>query len=276
MSTLLTPAALDAMRQRPDVVVLDVQYELGGTPSAQLYAAGHLPGAAPVDLDSVLAGPPGAGGRHPLPDPEVLQEGLRAAGVRAESTVVVYDQRTSLSAARAWWVLRWAGVEDVRVLDGGLSAWRDTGLPVSTEPDPVEPGDVVVRPGSLPVLDADGAARVAQEGLLLDARTPERFRGESEPIDPVAGHVPGATNLPMGELVRPDGRLLPPEELRERLHALGLHASDATPVGTYCGSGVTAAHTALALAEIGVTAVPYIGSWSEWVSDPERPVATGA
>lgn len=276
MSTLLTPAALDAMRQRPDVVVLDVQYELGGTPSAQLYAAGHLPGAAPVDLDSVLAGPPGAGGRHPLPDPEVLQEGLRAAGVRAESTVVVYDQRTSLSAARAWWVLRWAGVEDVRVLDGGLSAWRDAGLPVSTEPDPVEPGDVVVRPGSLPVLDADGAARVAQEGLLLDARTPERFRGESEPIDPVAGHVPGATNLPMGDLVRQDGRLLPPDELRERLHALGLHASDATPVGTYCGSGVTAAHTALALAEIGVTAVPYIGSWSEWVSDPERPVATGA
>lgn len=276
MSTLLTPAALDAMRQRPDVVVLDVQYELGGTPSAQLYAAGHLPGAAPVDLDSVLAGPPGAGGRHPLPAPEVLQEGLRAAGVRAESTVVVYDQRTSLSAARAWWVLRWAGVEDVRVLDGGLSAWRDAGLPVSTEPDPVEPGDVVVRPGSLPVLDADGAARVAQEGLLLDARTPERFRGESEPIDPVAGHVPGATNLPMGDLVRQDGRLLPPDELRERLHALGLHASDATPVGTYCGSGVTAAHTALALAEIGVTAVPYIGSWSEWVSDPERPVATGA
>lgn len=254
-------------------VVLDVQFELGGRHGHELYAAGHLPGAVHLDLDSALAGPPGDGGRHPLPDPAVLEDALREAGVDDEVRVVVYDQATSLAAARAWWVLRWAGLPDVRVLDGGLVAWHDAGHEVSTEPAVRPPGTVTVTPGSLPVLGAEDAARLAREGVLLDARTPERFRGEQEPIDPVAGHVPGAVNLPMAELLDPDGRMLPPEELRARLAAAGVDGT--APVGTSCGSGITAAHTVLALHEAGLEGVPYIGSWSHWITDPTRPVTTG-
>lgn len=277
MTQLITAQALATMlaEGREDLVVLDVQYELGGRPSAQLYADGHVPGAVPVDLDGVLAGPPGEGGRHPLPDPAVLEAGLRAAGVRESDAVVVYDQQTSLAAARAWWVLRWAGVEQVRVLDGGLAGWRAEGHDVSSETAVPEPGDVTVVPGSMPVLDADGAARVAEDGVLVDARTPERFRGESEPIDPVAGRIPGAVNVPMGELLGEDGRFLPADALRARFHAVGAHRGGDAPVGTYCGSGITAAHTVLAMHEAGIAAIPYIGSWSHWITDPERPVATG-
>lgn len=262
-------------------VVLDVQFELGGRPGHELHAAGHLPGAAHLDLDTALAGPPGDGGRHPLPDPDVLQAALREAGVDDDVRVVVYDQATSLAAARAWWVLRWAGLDDVRVLDGGLAAWQAEGHELSTEAVLRPPGLVTVRPGSLPVLDADDAARVARDGVLLDARTPERYRGESEPIDPVAGHVPGAVDVPMGDLLQPDGRLRDPAELRARFAAAGVepHGGDGegvTAVGAYCGSGITAAHTVLALHEAGIDAAPYIGSWSEWITDPSRPVATGA
>lgn len=276
MTQLISAEALATMLEegREDLVVLDVQFELGGRPHAELYSAGHVPGAQPVDLDAVLAGPPGEGGRHPLPDPGVLQSGLREAGVREGDAVVVYDQQTSLAAARAWWVLRWAGLQQVRVLDGGLAAWRAMGQDLSTEPALSDRGDVTVSPGSMPVLDADGAARVAEDGVLVDARTPERFRGESEPIDPVAGHIPGAVNVPMGELLAEDGRLLPADQLRARFHAVGVHRGGDAPVGAYCGSGITAAHTVLAMHEAGIAAVPYIGSWSEWVSDPARPVAT--
>lgn len=277
MTQLITTHALATMLEdgREDLVVLDVQYELGGRSPAELYADGHLPGAAPLDLDAVLAGEPGEGGRHPLPDPEVLQAGLRAAGVRQGDAVVVYDQQTSLAAARAWWVLRWAGLDQVRVLDGGLAAWRAEGLEVSTEASTSEAGDVTVSAGSLPVLQAEDAARVAQQGVLVDARTPERYRGESEPIDPVAGHIPFAVNVPMGDLLAEDGRLLPAEELRARFHAAGAHRGGDAPVGAYCGSGITAAHTVLAMHEAGIAAVPYIGSWSHWITDRERPVETG-
>ncbi|KGN35430.1 thiosulfate sulfurtransferase [Knoellia flava TL1] len=273
MSTLLTPAQLAAAMEAGEVRVLDVQYSLAGD-GPTLYAVAHLPGVPHLDLDAVLAGPPGAGGRHPLPDPEVLEAGLRAVGLREGETVVVYDQQTSLASARAWWVLRWAGVADVRVLDGGLAAWRAEGLPVSTEVPEPEEGDVVVRPGSVPVLDADGAARVAREGVLLDSRAGERFRGETEPIDAVAGHVPGARNAPMGEQLAPDGRFRSADELRSYFAQLG--ATAGAEVGTTCGSGVTAAHTALALHLAGVDATPYIGSWSHWITDPTRPVATGS
>lgn len=273
MSTLINPAELTSALESGEVRVLDVQYTLSGD-GPSLYAVAHLPGAPHLDLDAVLAGPPGDGGRHPLPDPEVLEAGLRAVGVREGEAVVVYDQQTSLAAARAWWVLRWAGLTDVRVLDGGLAAWQTAGLPVSTEVPTTTPGDVTVSPGSVPVLDAEGAARTAQDGILLDSRAGERFRGETEPIDKVAGHIPGARNAPMAEQLEADGRFRPAADLRDYFTALGV--DDTTAVGTSCGSGVTAAHTALALHLAGIDATPYIGSWSHWITDPERPVETGS
>ncbi|WP_433348477.1 sulfurtransferase [Micromonospora sp. CA-111912] len=256
--------------------LLDVRWRLVGPPGRDDYAAGHLPGAVFVDLDTELCGPPGAAGRHPLPDPAALQSALRAAGVRAGHPVVVYDGGDGLAAARAWWTLRWAGHRSVRLLHGGYPAWVAAGLPVSTEvPAPV-PGDVSVRPGELPVLDTGAAAALAAagSGVLLDVRAGARYRGETEPIDPVAGHVPGAVNLPAGGYVDPDGRFPAAAVLRDRFAAAGV--TDAAPVGAYCGSGVTAAQAVLALHLAGrPDAALYVGSWSNWVADPSRPVATG-
>jgi thiosulfate/3-mercaptopyruvate sulfurtransferase len=233
--------------------ILDVRWKLGAPPAIAEYAAGHLPGAAFVDLERVFSGEPGAGGRHPLPTVEGLQEGLRAAGVSAARPVVVYDFGDGLAAARAWWTLRWAGHPAVYVLDGGFPAWDGE---VSTEAVTPERGDFTVEPGGMPVLSAQEAARVARAGVLLDARAPERFRGETEPIDAVAGHIPGARNMPYGTMIE-----LPP----------------GVPVGAYCGSGITAAHTVLMLHEAGRDDVAlYPGSWSHWITDPDRPIATGA
>ncbi len=273
MSALVGTDELAALVERQQVVLLDVQYDLLGPPGQELYLAGHLPGARHLDLDAALAGPPGARGRHPLPDPAVLEEALRRCGVDDDSEVVVYDQRSSLAAGRAWWVLRWAGHPQVRVLDGGMAGWREAGYAVTTEVPAPAGGTVRVRPGSVPVLDAAGAAALARGGVLLDVRAAERYRGEAEPIDPVAGHVPGAVNLPVTALLGDDGRFLPPDRVRAVAAAHGVHRD--TPVGTACGSGVTAAQAALALHEAGITAIPYVGSWSEWVADPTRPVATG-
>ncbi|MEU4771958.1 sulfurtransferase [Micromonospora sp. NPDC023644] len=255
--------------------LLDVRWRLAGPPGRDDYATGHLPGAVFVDLDTALCGPPGPAGRHPLPDPAALQAALRAAGVRAGRPVVVYDGGDGMAAARAWWTLRWAGHRPVRLLHGGFPAWLAAGLPTSTAaPDP-QPGDVEVRPGALPVLDAGEAARLAAagEGVLLDVRAAPRYRGETEPIDPVAGHVPGAVNLPAGEYVA-EGRFPAAEALRERFAAAGV--GDDRPVGAYCGSGVTAAQAVFALHLAGrPDAALYVGSWSNWVADPARPVATG-
>ncbi len=273
MSALVGPDELAALAERGSVVVIDVQYELFGPTGEELYALGHLPGATHLDLDAALAGPPGAGGRHPLPDPEVLEAALRACGVDEGDDVVVYDQRTSLAAARAWWVLRWAGHPSVRVLDGGMAAWVRAGREVTTELPASRTGGIRVHPGSVPVLDADAAAAMARSGVLLDVRAPERYRGDSEPIDPVAGHVPGSVNLPMSALLDPEGRFLPASEVRRLAEAHGIRRD--TPVGTTCGSGVTAAQMSLALREAGISAIPYIGSWSEWVTVPSRPVAVG-
>jgi thiosulfate/3-mercaptopyruvate sulfurtransferase len=258
------------------VVVLDVRWRLAGPSPAELYAGGHLPGAVGVDLERDLAGSVGGGerGRHPLPDPDVLQDTLRRWGVRAGSTVVAYDDADGNSAARAWWLLRWAGVVDVRVLDGGIAAWVRAGLPLTTEVPVPGPGDVVVRPGGMPTLDADGAAALpGAGGVLLDARAEPRYRGEVEPMDPVAGHIPGARSAPTSGNVDGDGRFLEPARLRDRFVALGVRPD--RPVGAYCGSGVTAAQEVLALEIAGVPAALYPGSWSEWVADPRRPVATG-
>lgn len=260
-----------------DVVVLDVRWALttaNTRAGREDYDAGHVPGAFFVDLDAELAAPPGDGGRHPLPAPAAVEKLLRRAGVTEHSRVVVYDGRESYAAARAWWVLRWAGVPDVRVLDGGYAAWLAAGMPVSTEEPADRHGDVEVHPGQLPTLDADGAAALARHGLLLDARAPERYAGETEPIDPVAGHVPGAVNSPTSDWVTGDGTFR--GDLAEHWARVtdGVDPGNGQ-IGVYCGSGITAAHEMLALAELGVDTVLYPGSWSEWIRDPSRPVATG-
>jgi thiosulfate/3-mercaptopyruvate sulfurtransferase len=229
-----------------------------------------------VDLDADLCGPPGAGGRHPLPDPAALQRVLRAAGVRAGHPVVVYDAGDGMAAARAWWTLRWAGHDLVRVLDGGYAAWVAAGQPVTTRVPVPEPGDLTVRPGGLPVLTADDAGKLAGDGVLIDVRAAERYRGEIEPIDPVAGHIPGAVNLPLTEHVDAAGRFHAADLLRSRFAGVGVDdgdGDDQVRVGAYCGSGVGAAHTVLALHLAGRTdAALYVGSWSEWITDPDRPV----
>ncbi|MFG2485219.1 sulfurtransferase [Streptomyces virginiae] len=254
-------------------VLLDVRWQLGGPDQRPTYEAGHLPGAVYVDLDRELAGPPGAGGRHPLPDPQVFAEAMRRAGVPADGPVVVYDGGLGWAAARAWWLLRWTGHPNVRVLDGGLAAWTAAGGAVTADRViPVE-GDFKPTPGAVGLLDADAAALRARSGVLLDARAGERYRGEVEPIDPVGGHIPGALSAPTTENVGPDGRFLPADVLRARFEALG--ASEGTEVGVYCGSGVSGAHEVLALEVAGIGSDLYAGSWSEWSGDPARPVATG-
>jgi thiosulfate/3-mercaptopyruvate sulfurtransferase len=256
------------------VTLLDVRWTLGGPPGRLAYSRGHLPGAVYVDLDRDLSDPGGSRGRHPLPDPERFAAAMRSAGIRRYDPVVVYDQSDGSSAARAWWLLRYHGHEDVRLLDGGYQAWLDAGGPVSIETSQPRAGDFVATPGAMPVLDAAGAASLADHGVLLDARAGERYRGEDESVDPVAGHIPGAVSAPTRDNVSPDGTFQAPENLRSRFEALGVADPDAD-VGVYCGSGVTAAHEVLALHLIGVEAALYPGSWSEWVSDPTRPVATG-
>lgn len=259
-------------------VLLDVRWQLTlaktpGEPSFDgraAYTDGHIPGAVYVDLDRELASAPGSSGRHPLPDLAGFGASMRRAGVSSGTPVVVYDGGQGWAAARAWWLLSWTGHPDVRVLDGGLPAWEG---PLETAvPTPAE-GDFEPAPGATGMLDADGAAALARSGVLLDARAGERYRGEVEPIDPVGGHIPGALSAPTNDNVGADGRFLPAGELAARFKALG--ASEGTEVGVYCGSGVSAAHEVLALAVAGIPAALYVGSWSEWSSDPSRPVAVG-
>ena len=223
-----------------------------------------------VDLDAELAGPPGPGGRHPLPDADRFAAAMRAAGVSGARSVVVYDAATSMAAARAWWLLRYAGHPNVAVLDGGIAAWIEAGEPLEAGAAPAEPGDFVPRTGAMPLLDAAGAAALSARGVLLDARAPERFRGEREPIDPVAGHIPRAVNRPTAENVDRSGRFVERARLRSAFERLGV--GDDVEVGAYCGSGITAAHEVLALELAGFRAAMYAGSWSEWITDPARPV----
>ena len=260
--------------------VLDVRWRLGGPPGIDIYVAGHVPEAVFVDLDRDLAGPPGPGGRHPMPAAAAFEAAMRRAGVSAGRPVVVYDDADSTAAARAWWLLRYFGHSSVRVLDGGFRAWTAEGEPVSSGPPLLAAaGDFTASPGHLALLDADGAAVMASTGLLLDARTGERYRGQSEPIDPVAGHIPGAVSAPTADNVHPDGTFLAAADLTARFTALGAAPppaprGPAPAVGVYCGSGVTAAHEVLALAIAGISAALYVGSWSDWITDPARPVAT--
>jgi len=254
-----------------DCCVLDVRWYLDGSPGHDAYLAGHVPGARWVDLDRVLADPPGARGRHPLPPPGRFAAHMAALGVSSARPVVAYDSSGNMAAARAVWMLRVLG-HPAALMDGALAAWPG---PLEHDEPVIEPGDfsttLVEWPRSV-LVDAEGLGRVA---LVLDARAPERYRGEVEPIDPRAGHVPGAKNLHWADNLGPDGRFLPPEVLRSRFGALGLGAS-AGDVAVYCGSGVSACHELLALEHAGLgRGRLYPGSWSEWSSDPARPVATG-
>lgn len=256
-------------------VVLDVRYVALTGPDLAAYRAAHIPGAVFVDLDRELAGVVGPGtGRHPLPDVAVLQAFARSWGMCDDSSVVVYDDGPAMAASRAWWLLRWAGHDDVRVLDGGLAAWVAAGGRTSTEAPEPDYGDVTLRADQMPVVDVADVPAAVRDGVLFDVRAGERYRGETEPIDPVAGHVPGAVNAPAPGNIGADGRFLAPDVLRERFAGLGWR--DGAPVTAMCGSGVVAAQTVLALATAGIPARLFVGSWSQWVSDPDRPVATGA
>lgn len=253
--------------------LLDVRWQLGDPDGHQHYVAGHIPGAVYVDLDQTLAGAPSPQrGRHPLPDAADLERHARAWGLRNGGTVVVYDANGSLAAARAWWLLRAAGVPDVRILDGALPAWVRAGLPLQAGAIEPEPGDITVaREWLLPTIDIDRAAGFAGEGVLLDARARERYLGLTEPIEPRAGHIPGARSAPTSENIASDGRFLEPAALRARFAGLGVTRD--RPVATYCGSGVTGSHQVVALALAGFTAALYPGSFSQWANS-DRPVET--
>lgn len=246
------------------VAILDVRWQLTEPDGRAAFERGHLPGAVYVSLEDELSDHAVQGrGRHPLPTGAAVQAAARRWGVRAGVPVVAYDDWNRAGSARAWWVLTAAGIGGVRILDGGLAAWPGA---LADGPSVAEPGDVTVvhedlYAGALPTLTAEQAA---QAPVLVDARAPERFRGEVEPVDPVAGHIPGARNLPSTELLNADGTFA-----LERLPA------PAGPVGTYCGSGVTAAVLVAALAAAGIDAALFPGSWSQWSADGTLPVATG-
>lgn len=241
------------------------------------YAAGHIPGASFLHQDLDLAGPKtGTNGRHPLPDRETLAGKLRAAGLDPEQQLVAYDDQGGMFAVRVWWLARWLGHRKVAVLDGGLEAWTRAGFPLSTEPAPARQGSFTAAPSLVAEVDAATVlANIGGPRTVVDARAPERYRGEVEPLDPVAGHIPGAINRPFQQNLRPDGRFKPGPVLRQELEAL-LAGSSPESLIHHCGSGVTACHNLLAMEVAGLPGgALYPGSWSEWCADPARPVATG-
>jgi thiosulfate/3-mercaptopyruvate sulfurtransferase len=257
------------------LVLVDVRWSLAGPPGIEAYRVGHLPGARFADLDTELAGRRGVGGRHPLPEPADFEILMRRIGVSSDSAVVVYDAADGVPASRAWWDMGYFGHRHVRVLDGGYAAWVAAGFRVSTDEPSVVPGNFVAHPGGLPILDADLAAKLATGRTLIDVRVGERFRGEVEPVDAIAGHIPGAVNLPTGGNIGPDGKFLDVQTLARRFDSAGIGKGEA--VGVYCGSGVNAAHTAFAMTLAGLpTPALYVGSWSNWIADGTRPIATGA
>lgn len=266
--------------EAPRTRVLDVRWTLAQPDGRPAYRAGHVPGAVYVDLDTELSmHGPATAGRHPLPDGETLTAAARRWGLRPGDAVVAYDGGGNFAAARLWWLLRDAGIDRVRLLDGALPAWVDAGLPLEQGDADPAPGTVELRPGRLPRIDLEEAAAFAREHLLLDVRASERYEGREEPIDPRAGHIPGARNLPTGGNLDDDGRFLPVEELQRRFAAAekadGRGSGSATRIGAYCGSGITASHTLFALALTGREGELFPGSWSQWANHPELPAATG-
>ena len=276
---LITAAELASLIQAGDpITILDVRWRLDEPDGRAAYLQGHLPGAVYVSLDEELSDHTIAGrGRHPLPSGRSLEAAARRWGIRQDGLVVVYDDWNRAGSARAWWVLTAAGLANVRILDGGLSAWRSAGGSLETGPVTPQPGNVTVLhddlyAGSRPTLTAEEAG--AGVVTLLDARAPERFRGDVEPVDAVAGHIPGAKNIPSGALLADDGTFLANGALAQLFSNHGVDRD--ARVGAYCGSGVTATIAIAALAATGCEAALFPGSWSEWSSDPSRPVGRGS
>ncbi len=278
--SLISAADLDAHLDDPDLRIADVRWSLAAPAAGRVaYAAAHLPGAVFVDLDTVLTAPDGPG-RHPLPDPAAFAAALGALGIGRKHRVVAYDDAGGTVAARLWWMLDALGHPRTAVLDGGIAAWRAAGLPLTAEAPAYPPvpekervdtgGDAHTWPRTI-----DRAALIPRLGALtlLDARAPERYRGDTEPIDPVAGHIPTAVNAPTASLLAPDGRFLAPDALAARFAALG--AAGERPVVVACGSGVNACQLALAMRAAGLPGpLLYSGSYSDW-SRSRMPVATG-
>ncbi|HJC29696.1 MAG TPA: sulfurtransferase [Candidatus Dietzia intestinipullorum] len=260
----------------PTPTILDVRWRLGDPLGREHYFSGHIPGAQFVDLTADLSAPPSTKeGRHPLPAPDEFQEALRWAGVNDDDRVVVYDDSGSTSAARAWWLLRWAGKENVSLLDGGLKAWIAEGEDLAVGPgNPVERGDFTCRRGHMQAVDISTVADWPDRGVLVDARAAERYEGLTEPVDTRAGHIPGAVNLPTTSFLDDRGRFLPPERIREMFSDAGITSGDDTVV--YCGSGVHACHALVAMEVAGLEPGRlYPGSWSQWSADRQRPIALG-
>ncbi|OAE61963.1 sulfurtransferase [Achromobacter mucicolens] len=281
-TTLISAADLAARLDTPDVRVFDVRHDLTNhSAGRQAYDAGHIPGARFLDHETELAAArTGKNGRHPLPDRAQFGALMAAHGVTPGTLVVAYDASGGMYAAHLWWMLRWLGHDRVAVLDGGWQAWTAAGLPVSHDPAPaVRPGTPVEPGKSLAgTVDAQAVlANITQPSFtVVDARAANRYRGEVEPMDPVAGHIPGALNRPNGENLQPDGRFKTAEQLRAEFGSL-LAGRDPASVVHQCGSGITACHNLLSMEIAGLTGSRlYPGSWSEWCSDPARPVAKGA
>jgi thiosulfate/3-mercaptopyruvate sulfurtransferase len=275
---LISAAELaELLRAGDPVTVLDVRWSLEVPDGRPAYLQGHIPGAVYVSLEDELSDHEVPGrGRHPLPTGRNLEAAARRWGVRRTRPVVVYDDWNRAASGRLWWLLTTSGLRDVRILDGGLAAWTAAGGELETGDISPEPGNVTVLPEDLydgvrPTLTADEAGSGAV--TLLDARAPERFRADNEPVDAAAGHIPGAKNLPFTALLAPDGTFLPDDDLARLLSERGVGADDA--VGAYCGSGISATVIVAALAAAGRSAALFPGSWSQWSSDPSRPVARG-
>ena len=281
IAQLISPQALDVRKEQPGLVILDCRFALEDPDYGQRsYAEGHIAGASFADLERDLSGKVerGVTGRHPLPEPAALIERLQAWGISNDSDVVLYDDGPGAYAARAWWLLAWLGKRDgVFILDGGLKAWHAAGLPLSLDPPSVTPGSFSGQPDMSLLLSAEQLQqRLGQPTLtLLDARALPRFKGDMEPIDPVAGHIPGAQCAAFTDNLGSDGRFLPAEQLKQRF-AAQLQGRSPDELVAYCGSGVTACHNLFALSLAGYPLGKlYAGSWSEWITDPTREIATG-
>lgn len=276
MSNLENTAGLLARLEDPDLRVIDARYDLKDPAAGRAaWERGHIPGAVHLDLGSDLSGPPARhGGRHPLPDPEELAATFGRAGIGPGTSVVAYDAEGGMFAARVWWLLRWLGFTEVRVLDGGFRAWTGEGHPVTSEVPPVRPAEFRGRPQPEMVTDRAAVLAAAEAGgtLLIDARAPARFRGETAEMDPVPGRVPGAVNRPHTDNFGDDGRFLAPDRLRALYGDLPLEGSAIA----YCGSGVSATVDLLAIAEAGLPLPQlYAGSFSDWITYPDSPVEKG-
>ncbi|MBI3149673.1 MAG: sulfurtransferase [Betaproteobacteria bacterium] len=277
--TLIAPETLAPMLAHDELVILDCRHSLADLGMGErAYAKSHIPGAHFFHLDRDLSGPMNGGnGRHPLPARDLMAERFARVGIDPRTQVVAYDQDTGAMAARAWWMLRWLGHQHVAILDGGLSAWVEAGLPLTTTVPETLRRDFRAQPGDLPMVAAEVLALLDDAAsCLIDARAADRFRGENETLDPVAGHIPGALNRHFGLNLGADGRFKSPACLRAEYLEL-LAGRSPNRVVHQCGSGVTACHNLLAMEAAGLRGSRlYAGSWSEWITDPRRPITKGA